>query len=152
MSNKHTYKTNGIKIAVCLFFPIFIFMNKTLGSSVEMTNPPDTLTITEQCDGETIQVALGTILIIKLEAIPGTGYGWHSDSAKSDYLNMMNEPFFLPTEIDSTKTTIGAPAYQVFQYRAHKKGNGKLKLSYMREWEKDKPPLKSFSITLSIQE
>jgi inhibitor of cysteine peptidase len=127
-------------------------MNETLGSSVEMQNTPDTLTITEQCDGETIQVAPGTIVIIKLEAIPGTGYGWHSDSVKSDYLNMMHEPVFLPTEIDSTKTTIGAPEYQVFQYRANKKGTEKLMLSYMRKWEKDKPPLKSFSITVSIQE
>lgn len=152
MSDNHTYKTNRIKIALFLFLLIFIYLNETLGSSFVMNNPPDTLVITERCDGEKVQVPLGTILIIKLEAIPGTGYGWYADSAKSDYLNMIHEPVFLPTEVDSTETTIGTPAYHVFQYLARKKGTEKLKLCYMRAWEKDKPPQKSFSITVSIQE
>ena len=51
-----------------------------------MQDTPDTLILTEQNNGDTVQVSLGTILILKLEAIPGTGYAWNVDMAKSNYL------------------------------------------------------------------
>jgi predicted secreted protein len=116
-----------------------------------MKDTPDTLIVTENNNGDTVQVVLGTILILKLEAIPGTGYGWYTNTAKSKYLIMIEEPIFLPKEIDSTNTVIGSAAYEVFRFNAQEEGTEILKLYYMRRWEKNKPPLKSFSIIVSIQ-
>ena len=127
------YMACGIKITQFIFSLIIFFMNNPLCFSFEMKDTPDTLTITGHNNGDTVKVAPGTILILKLEAIPGTGYAWHTDTAKSKYLIMIEEPIFLPKEIDSPNTVIGSAAY------------------YIRIWEKNKPPLKSFSIIVSIQ-
>ena len=145
------YTACGIKITQFIFSLIIFFMNNPLCFSFEMKDTHDTLTITGHNNGDTVQVAPGTILILKLEAIPGTGYAWQIDPAKSKYLIMIEEPIFLTKEIDLTNIVIGAAAYQVFHYSAQKEGTEILKLYYMRIWEKNKPPLKSFSITVSIQ-
>jgi inhibitor of cysteine peptidase len=145
------YMVWGIKVAQFIFILICFHINNSLYSYNEMQDTPDTLILTEQNNGDTVQVSLGTILILKLEAIPGTGYAWNVDMAKSNYLIKIEEPVFLPKEIDSTITPIGAPAYQVFRYRAQKEGTEILAMCYMRVWEKNKPPLKTFSITVSIQ-
>lgn len=134
-----------------LFVLMFLLINISLYSYNDMKETADTLTVTESNNGETIQITRGTILFIKLEAIPGTGYGWHSDSVKPKYLIPVEEPVFLPKEVDSTGMAIGAPAYQVFCYRAQKEGTEFLELHYKRVWEKDKPPLKTFSITVNIR-
>ena len=145
------YTLWGIRFTQLILGSTFFFVNTPLYSYNEMKVTPDTLTVTEHNDGDTVQVSIGTILILKLEAVPGTGYAWHADPAKSKDLIMIEEPIFVPREIDSTNMAIGAPAYQVFSYRAQKEGTEILKLCYMRVWEKDKPPLKTFSITVSIQ-
>lgn len=144
------YPAWGIKITL-FFILVFFFINNSLYSHNIMKNTPDTLTFTEHNNGDSVQVAPGTILILKLEAIPGTGYAWHADPAKSKYLIKIEEPIFLPKEIDSTDTPIGAPTYQVSRFRAQKEGTEILELYYMRIWEKKKPPLKTFSITVSIK-
>lgn len=145
------YTACGAKITPFIFILLIFFMNNSSYSYNEMKDTPDTLTVTEHNNGDTVQVAPGTILILKLEAIPGTGYGWYADTAKSKYLITIGEPMFLPKEIDSTGTAMGAPAYQVIRYRAQKEGTEILELRYMRVWEKNKPPLKTFSITVSIR-
>ena len=147
----NSHKTCGIIISLFIFSRIIFFMNNHLSFNFEMKDAPDTLTITGHNNGDTVQVEPGTILILKLEAIPGTGYAWHTDTAKSGYLIMIEEPIFLPKKIDSAETAIGSAAYQVFRFSAQKEGTEILKLHYMRIWEKNKPPLKAFSITVNIQ-
>ena len=116
-----------------------------------MKDTPDTLTVTEHNNGDTVQVALGTILILKIEGIPGTGYAWHVVKAKPNLLTMIEEPIFEPKKDDLTSGPLGAPTYNVFRYRAQKEGTEIIELYYMRVWEKHKPPLKTFSISVNIQ-
>ncbi len=116
-----------------------------------MKDTPDTLTVTEHNNGDTVHIALGATLIIKLDAIPGTGYAWHVDKAKLNLLTLIGEPIFEPKKKDLTNGPLGAPTFNVFRYRTEKEGTEILELCYKRFWEKNKSPLNTFSITVSIQ-
>ena len=140
----------GRKIVQFLLI-FFFFLCNFLYSCDERKDTPDTLIVTEHNNGDTVQVALGTALILKLEAIPGTGYSWHVGKAKSNLLVMIEEPTFESQKSNLTSGLLGAPAYHVFRYRAQKEGAEILELSYIRVWEKNKPPLKTFSITVNIK-
>jgi inhibitor of cysteine peptidase len=146
---RNIYIESGIKISQFLVGLLFFFMNNSLCFSNEKINTSDTLTITFQNNGDTIQVSPATTLMLKLESIPGTGYAWYADPVK--YLVLIELPVSVPGENDTPDTAIGAPVCQIFRYLAEKEGTEVLKLFYMRLWEKNKPPLNSFTITVDIQ-
>ncbi|GEM_PF-3839360 len=146
------YMNNNIIHAIKITFfciPILFFFNMPIYSAMEIKDTHDTLTITQQDNGDTFTVAPETVIMLQLEATPGTGYGWYAKS--SICLNRIEEPVFLPNQADTANILMGAPTVEVFFYRAIKEGLETLQLSYMRQWEKDKPPLKTFSITLRIK-
>jgi len=64
---------------------------------------------------------------------------------------MIEDPKFEPKKQDTTDKPLGAPEYHVFRYCAQNAGTEVLELGYMRGWEKNKPPQKTFSITVSIR-
>jgi predicted secreted protein len=64
---------------------------------------------------------------------------------------MIEEPKFEPKKQDVKNQPLGAPEYNVLRYCAQNTGREVLELGYMRGWEKNKPPLKTFSITVSIR-
>jgi inhibitor of cysteine peptidase len=140
----------GLSIARIAVGVMLLFVPNVSSAYDEMNKLRDTLTITERNSGDTVNVALGTIVILNLETIPGTGYAWHVDPAKPTHLRAIGKPVFLSKKIDTTKTAMGAAAHHVFRYRAAKEGTEVLAMSYRRAWEKNKPPLKTFSITISI--
>jgi inhibitor of cysteine peptidase len=120
------------------------------GSS--MTNgAPDIVTVTEKDNGGQVEVAVGGVLRVKLEAIPGTGYSWHMVGNDPDLLNPLGSSIFEPMAEESRKGLIGGPAYQTFRFRAMNSGTDLLQLHYKRGWEEKAAPIKTFSITVQIQ-
>jgi len=92
-----------------------------------------------------IQIGQGAELVIKLPASPGTGYSWKVSQEQPNILNLMGKPAFVPLD-EEKKDVIGAPAYQVFRFKAHSKGTVHLELIYKRQWEQKTKPEKVFSI------
>ena len=115
-----------------------------------MQSSPDGMTITEKDNKGQVQIALGGILTVKLEASPGTGYAWHVVRNDPSLLKPMGESVFEPKLEDTGKKIIGAPEDQVFHFKAQSKGSNILSLEYVRKWEKKTAPLKTFSVTVQI--
>jgi predicted secreted protein len=126
-----------------------ILVTFTAGLSMAQGSP-DSLTITERDNNGHFQIALGGILTVKLEAIPGTGYAWHVVRNDPSLLKPMGESVFEPKLVDPRKKIVGAPEDQVFRFRAQGKGSDILSLEYRRKWEKKAVPLKTFSVTVQI--
>jgi predicted secreted protein len=110
----------------------------------------DSLTITEKDNKGHFQIALGGILTVKLDVIPGTGYAWYVVENDPTLLKPMGESFFEPKIVDPRKKIVGAPEDQVFRFRAQAKGGNILSIECIRKWEKRAAPLKTFSVTLQI--
>lgn len=93
-----------------------------------------------------VTVKNGQLFEISLKGNPTTGYNWEAAPPFDDrLLSQVGMPEFKP---DSN--LLGAPGMQVFRFKALKKGETTLKLVYRRPWEKDVPPLDTFTIKVII--
>jgi len=137
------------RISLIIVILFFILLSFTTGFAM-MQRSPDGITITERDNKGQVQIALGEILTVKLEASPGTGYAWHVVRNDPSLLKPMGESVFEPKLEDTGKEIVGAPEDQVFRFRAQSKGSNILSLEYIREWEKKAAPLKAFSVTVQI--
>lgn len=126
-----------------------ILLSFTAGFAM-MQSSPDCVTITEGDNKGQVQITLGGILTVRLEAIPGTGYAWHVVRNDASLLKPMGEAVFEPKLEDTGKKVVGAPEDQVFRFSAQSKGSNVLLLEYVRKWEKKAAPLKTFSVTVQI--
>jgi len=102
--------------------------------------------VTEHDNGKHIEVAQGETLVVKLESIPGTGYSWHMAKVNRNLLEPMGEP----TLEESKSGLMGAPARQVYHFKARDLGSTELELQYLRIWEKGRTPLKTFNIVVRV--
>jgi predicted secreted protein len=106
------------------------------------------LTVTDQDHGAQYRLHVGDELVVRLEAIPGTGYSWMISGVDEGVLSQIGEPVFER----SNKQVLGGVEQQVFSFRVLSSGVHRLELVYRRSWEKSGTGNKSFSITVIAEE
>ncbi len=112
---------------------------------------PDSVTVTDKDDGGTVQVALGGMLTVRLEAKPGTGYSWKIVRNDARVLQQHGEATFEPIAKKDRGPLVGGPAAQVVAFRALTRGTDILELHYLRQFEKAEQPLRRFSVTVLVK-
>lgn len=129
----------GITIAT-LFAALALGLSHALAETVTITAPDKT---TEKAK---VKLATGDILELKLEMTSGTGYSWAVGKNAKDMLPQQGEAIF-----EKPKTPRpGAKQLQVFRFKATSRGTSELELVYRRPFEKDKPPAKTFALTVDV--
>jgi inhibitor of cysteine peptidase len=101
-----------------------------------------TIEMTEKDNGTVMKVQLGDQINITLPGNPTTGYTWQLAAIRVDILEPGLEPEYVR---DSTLP--GAGGRFTFRLTARSQGYTKVILAYLRTWEKDMPPVKTFEIT-----
>lgn len=102
--------------------------------------------LTEENNGQTISVAAGSEIVVKLEGNITTGYSWSVQNLDAQYLHQQGEE-----EYKSDSDLIGAGGISTFTFKTIHSGQTTLKLIYSRPFEKDTPPEKVFEISVVIQ-
>lgn len=105
------------------------------------SGPAHSVTITEDQNGQTVDVQKSDDVVVTFVAASGTGYQWQME----------------PTELATAKEEDvalkpglpGGPLKTMFHVQV--KQTVMLKFDFARAWEKDKPPAKTFSVTLRVQ-
>jgi inhibitor of cysteine peptidase len=110
------------------------------------TASPSEAVVTEANNGQGVQVSSGQVLSVSLTANPSTGYSWEVSAINAEILQQMGDP-----EFKSDSTLVGAPGKQLIRFKVVAKGEGKLELVYHRPWEKNTPPVSTFSINVTAQ-
>ena len=90
---------------------------------------------TEGCQDK-IKTKLGSIVEIKLEAIPGTGNQWLLKDS-SQLLQLLDADSLKFSTPDTKQPTPGLSGHQVLHFKAIKKGEETIRLEYKRTWEKE---------------
>ncbi len=104
--------------------------------------------VTELNNDSEIPLHLGDELIVRLEAIPGTGYSWIVLGDVEGVLSQIGEPVFeQPVE-----PVMGEVEHQVFSFIVKSTGVHGLQLEYRRSWEKLGLAAKSFYIKVITEE
>ena len=85
------------------------------------------------------------MLVVRLASQTGTGYGWrvaHLDTRNLTQLDSSTE-----RAADGSE---GGKEFQVFRFKARSRGSSRLRLHYVRPWQKNARPLKTFELTVSV--
>ncbi len=107
----------------------------------------DTVVVTDADSGKRIGTARGNILIVRLEGQPGTGYGWQIVRNDTIKLKPLGEPV-----LEAGQGLAGGVEHQLFSFKAQRAGTIVLELQYVRPWEKDVPPAKTYQIKVKIRQ
>jgi inhibitor of cysteine peptidase len=129
--------------SVLALIGVFVLMNP-LHCAADSSQRAKTATLDD--NGKSIKVAHGARLIIVLPSTPGTGYSWKVDNSAGECLKPLAQPKYVPAR----DAMPGEPGKEIFQFRAMKQGTGELKLDYLRPWEKNVAPAKTFSVTITV--
>ncbi|MDH3729629.1 MAG: protease inhibitor I42 family protein [Acidimicrobiia bacterium] len=100
------------------------------------------LTVTDDDDGATFEVARGETFEIRLTSNPSTGFSWAVVALPGV---SVSEPEFIAPDSDF----VGSPGQELFEVAAVESGDTHLVFEYSRPWE-DLPPEQTFEIDLII--
>ncbi|MGM3308563.1 protease inhibitor I42 family protein [Anabaena sp. WFMT] len=110
-----------------------------------MTNSE--VTVNDTNNNGQIILEKDSVLIVKLLATPGTGYSWQMIKNDPHKLKPLGDSVLEPLADQAP----GASENQVFRFLAQSSGSTVLELHYLRPWEKNIPPLKTYQINVQIR-
>jgi len=136
--------TKRVFLIISLLTTLTIIFKVSAASTTPMSNAE--VTINDSKNNSQIFIKKGNIFIVKLLTNPGTGYSWQIIKNNPDQLKPLGDSILEPLESEAP----GASENQVFRFSAQKSGSTMLELHYLRPWEKNIPPLKTYQINLQI--
>ena len=106
------------------------------------------IVLTEKDNGRQLRLTYGDTLTVELKSNPSTGYRWQTaDAGENGVLKAEKDEFIAP---DTTRC--GAPGLQRLSFTPAAPGETTLHLVYVRPWQKNAPPARSFRVTVSVVE
>jgi inhibitor of cysteine peptidase len=106
------------------------------------------VTVTKADKDQTVRVATGGQVIVKLSWSPGTGYDWALTQSDPSLLRQEGEVRSEPAK----EPMPGAPEIRIFLFKALKAGPTALEFQSRRSFEKDAPPIESFRVQVVISD
>jgi inhibitor of cysteine peptidase len=105
----------------------------------------ETMKLSENDSGKTVEMLVGDELEVMLPGKPSTGYIWEVSSLNSNDLRLGKTDFFAHNK------AIGAGGSEVIRFHAIAEGESEVKLKFHRSFEPNIPPLKTFEVTVIIK-
>ena len=99
--------------------------------------------------GKNIFLKQGDTMVVTLDGNVTTGYTWETTQDSSKDISILKQVGTVEQTPNSNK--MGAPGQVVLKFQAVKTGQEKLTLVYHRPFEKDVPPLKTYSVGVTVQ-
>ena len=132
-----------------VFVLVMAFPLKNAQGSGKVEGGMPNMTVTEKDNNSTVELSKGDVLAVMLEFSPGTGYSWQIVKNDANLLEPQGEPAI--SAGTEQRNMPGAAEQATFRFRALKSGTTVIALHHKRPWEKEKEPLKVFSITVKIK-
>lgn len=115
--------------------------------AVSLGNPvPISMQLTEKDLGRTVEIGVGDILEVVLRGNPTTGYIWDVASPDKGVLKQVGE-----TEFKPDRKVRGSGGNIILRFEAARAGKASLKLIYHRPFEKNRPPIKTFEVSVIVK-
>jgi predicted secreted protein len=108
---------------------------------------PGVMIVTTPDNGREVTLQSGGSISVRLEAIPGTGYGWQLVRNGSPQLQLEGPARFEPR----SNVEAGGVEDEVFRFRAQMTGIAEIEFHYRRPWDKQGPAAKTFTIRIIVE-
>lgn len=136
------YPLAGVILGSMLIASCCLGFSQTAPSSLASSDTTrEGVVVTELENGSSIEISKGAVLTIRLETVPGTGYDWklvRSDTAK---LRLVREDLQI-----AGRSKPGSAAHKIFRFMSEQSGPSTVELHYVRPWEQDASPKKTYRI------
>lgn len=110
------------------------------------TSEPACIKMTDNDQGRTVELRIGESLEVELRANPTTGYAWDIASLDEEILKQVGE-----TEFKQEREGRGVGGKIMMRFKARAAGETPLKLIYHRRFENERPPIKTFEVTITVK-
>jgi inhibitor of cysteine peptidase len=115
------------------------------GGATSMAPDQGVLELSETDSGRSVDVTLGTTIVLHLTSQRSTGYAWVVDEVDNGILVPDGEP-----QYTAASNLRGAEESMVWKFKSVGAGATTLKLIYARAFEEEQPPLKTFELTVEV--
>jgi len=106
--------------------------------------------LTEADNGRTVAVPLGARIHILLSGNPTTGYRWQSTAVRGRSVRLDGEPDYRPDP--QRQGMVGGGGTFVFSLRAVRPGRSDLALAYVRPWQTQQKPERTYRVTVVVED
>jgi inhibitor of cysteine peptidase len=137
--------TKRVFLIISLLTTLTIIFQVSNAATPPMSNSE--ITVNDTNNNSQIIIQKGNIMIVELLTNPGTGYSWQIIKNNPDQLKPLGNSILEPLESEAP----GASENQVFRFLAQNLGSTMLELHYLRPWERNLPPLKTYKINVQIR-
>jgi inhibitor of cysteine peptidase len=131
----HLGNTKIIKTCAIMVFGLMLG-NTLAGESMKLS---------ENDTGKTIEVLIGDELEVILPGNPTTGYVWELSSLDSNNLRPGKADFI------ANDKALGSGGMEIIKFHAIAAGTSVVRLIFHRPFEQNMPPLKTFEVTVIIK-
>ena len=100
-------------------------------------------------NGTQKEIQRGQTLFITLDSNATTGYMWQVASNEPAVLRQVGDAEYKQSW--AMPGMVGVGGTETFQFEATSPGMAKLTLNYVRPWEKNSAPAKTFSVTITVR-
>lgn len=107
---------------------------------------PSIVNLTDKDAGESVEIAQGGALTIRLPGNATTGYTWGIVSNDVNVLAPLGDWDYAPES-----NLEGAPGTFIFTFKANAVGASALQLAYKRWWDDASKPEKTFDVTVNVE-
>ncbi len=109
-------------------------------------SPGTVLRLTEQDNGGTTAISVGTRVEVSLSSNPSTGYSWQLTRVDQAILEKTADTYLPPSH-----AMPGASGTEQWDFVGRAAGRTPLQLEYRRPWEStDLPAARSFTVTVTV--
>ena len=123
---------------------------KRKGKLLGPPGQPPELKLTVADNAKTLDVVVGKTIVVSLEGNITTGYGWQTAELTGKAVESLGKPAYATRP--HRPGLVGVGGVFTFKFKAVKPGTANLKLVYVRPWEKDTPPEKTFVATVNVRD
>ena len=106
----------------------------------------ETKQIGESENAQTVPVARGTILVIRLQGNITTGYSWGVTSVSGQSLIQLGKVDY----VSDPGMGVGRGGTFTVRFQAAESGAATIKMEYARPWEHGKPAVKTFTVNVKV--
>jgi inhibitor of cysteine peptidase len=120
---------------------------RQVGTTEHPSTPPGVTVVSGQTGGQ-VSLKVGAVLEVRLEANHTTGYSWIAAPVANPVLMRQGAAKY---EEHASGGKAGVGGVEVWRFKAVKAGRQGLSFEYRRPWEKNVPPAKIVTYSVSVE-